>query len=336
MKINQLNQFFKNKVVLITGATGSLGGSLVDFLIDKKISVKKIIIFSRDELKQFEMKKKYKIYLKKLRFILGDIRDKNRVFSATKNVDFIIHTAALKQVEAAEYNPMEFINTNIIGTQNIIEASIENNVSKIVSLSTDKASSPANLYGATKLCADKLVLNSNNVVGSQKPIFCVVRYGNVFNSRGSVVPQFLRQKENGNTLFISDPKMTRFHIELETAVNTVFYSLINSYGGEIFIPKLQSYRLIDLACAVAPKSKKKISGKSFGEKIHEEMISEHEISNLAQKDGYYIILTNQLNINLKSKYKKYIFKPNFTSYNSKDNKKFISVSDLSKIIKSFD
>lgn len=335
MNIKKINQFLKNKTLLITGATGSLGSSLVDFLIDNKIAIKKIIIFSRDELKQFEMKKKYKTNLKKIRFILGDIRDRNRVFTATRNVDFIIHAAALKQVEAAEYNPMEFINTNIIGTQNIIEASIYNKVSRIVSLSTDKASSPANLYGATKLCADKLVLSSNNVVGNKKPIFCVVRYGNVFNSRGSVVPEFLRQKKENKEIRISDPKMTRFHIELSKAVDSVFYSLVHAYGGEIFIPKLRSYNLLDLANAVDSKLKKRILGKGFGEKTHEEMISEHDIDNLADKDGYFIILTNQLNIDLKSKYKKFIFKPNFRSYNSKDNKKFISVAELSKIIKSY-
>lgn len=335
MNLKKINQFLKNKTLLITGATGSLGSSLVDFLIGNKITIKKIIIFSRDELKQFEMKKKYKTNLKNIRFILGDIRDRNRVFTATRNVDFIIHAAALKQVEAAEYNPMEFINTNIIGTQNIIEASIYNKVSRIVSLSTDKASSPANLYGATKLCADKLVLSSNNVVGSKKPIFCVVRYGNVFNSRGSVVPEFLRQKRENKEIRISDPKMTRFHIELSKAVDSVFYSLVHAYGGEIFIPKLRSYNLLDLANAVDSKLKKRILGKGFGEKIHEEMISEHDIDDLADKDGYFIILTNQLNIDLKSKYKKFIFKPNFRSYNSKDNKKFISATELSKIIKSY-
>jgi FlaA1/EpsC-like NDP-sugar epimerase len=238
-----LKNFLKNQTILITGGTGSFGKAFVNYLLENKIPLKKIIIFSRDELKQYEMNEIYddKKY-PQLRFFIGDVRDKDRVKIAFKDVDFIIHAAALKQVPAAEYNPLEFIKTNILGAQNIIEAAIDNNVKKVIALSTDKASSPINLYGATKLCSDKLFISSNNIVGKKDIKFSVVRYGNVMGSRGSVLHKFLKQKKTGE-LSITDADMTRFNISLNQGVEMVLWSLINSFGGEIFVPKIPYFKL---------------------------------------------------------------------------------------------
>ena len=286
---NNIN-FFKNKTLLITGGTGSFGKAFVKFLLSKKIPLKKIIIFSRDELKQHEMSLIYsEEKFSNIRYFLGDIRDKSRLLSAFENVDIVIHAAALKQVVAAEYNPIEFIKTNVIGSQNIIECSLQLGVQNIVALSTDKASSPINLYGATKLCADKLFSSANNIKGIKKVKFSIVRYGNVMGSRGSVLHSFIEQKKN-NELLITDPSMTRFNIMLEEAINMVMWTILNSQGGEIFIPKISSFNITDLAKAVCEKCAIKIIGIRPGEKIHEEMISSFDSKNTFDLNKYYSIV----------------------------------------------
>jgi len=293
-----------NKTILVTGGTGSFGKSFIDRIITNHKGIKKLIIYSRDELKQFNLSKQYndKRY-KFLRFFIGDVRDYKRLDWALKEVDIVIHAAALKQVPAAEYNPIEAIKTNILGAQNVIEASLNNNVQKVIALSTDKASSPVNLYGATKLCSDKLFIAANNFRGRKKISFSVVRYGNIFGSRGSVVHTFLSQKKKDNILKITDPVMTRFLLSVEEGVDLVLWSIINSFGGEIVVPKIPSIKIIDIAKMVAPKSKIKIVGIRPGEKLHEELISIHENRNcLSYKDKYLILdpLNYKLNKNLKN------------------------------------
>ena len=237
-----------NKTILVTGGTGSFGKSLIDQIIKKHKGIKKLIIYSRDELKQFNLSKKYsdKKY-KFLRFFIGDVRDFKRLDWALKEVDIVIHAAALKQVPAAEYNPIEAIKTNILGAQNVIEAALNNNVQKVVALSTDKASSPVNLYGATKLCSDKLFIAANNFKGGKKISFSVVRYGNIFGSRGSMIHSFLSQQKKDNVLKITDLAMTRFLLSVEEGVDLVLWSIFNSLGGEIIVPKIPSMRIIDVA-----------------------------------------------------------------------------------------
>ena len=269
-------------------------------MLNLKEKPKKIIIFSRDEFKQSNLEIKYKKYKNILRFFLGDVRDRDRLDRALEGVDFVIHAAALKQVPAAEYNPIEFIKTNIIGTQNIIEASISNKISKFILLSTDKACSPLNLYGATKLSAEKLCTSANNIVGNKNIKLSIVRYGNVMGSRGSVLPTFLEQKKTG-ILKITHKDMTRFHITLDDAVNLVNFSFQNMLGGEIFIPKLKSFRIIDLARIVAPKAKLKFIGLRPGEKIHEELVSISEEQYLFDMKKNYIILNHLIEKKFKSK-----------------------------------
>ena len=236
----------KNKSILITGGTGSFGSAFLDYIL-KYDQPKRVVIFSRDELKQFELQKKYD--LKKynnLRFFIGDVRDKERLNTALNGIDYLIHAAALKQVPTAEYNPMETIKTNVIGAQNIIECSFNNKVKKVIALSTDKAAAPINLYGATKLCSDKLMIAANNIKGKSKITFSVVRYGNVMASRGSVIPEFIKQSKKG-IINITDKRMTRFNISLIDSVKMVLWSISNCIGGEILVPKLPSYRVVDLA-----------------------------------------------------------------------------------------
>lgn len=321
-----------NKTILITGGTGSFGNEFIDYLIKKKIKFKKIIIFSRDEYKQFEMRKKYsKSILKNLRFFLGDIRDKNRLKLAFNNVDIVIHAAALKHVPVAEYNPIEFIKTNILGSQNIVEAALETNVKKVVALSTDKACSPINLYGATKLCADKLFISSNNIKGAKDINFSVVRYGNVFSSRGSVIPEFLKQKEK-NLIKITHKDMTRFNIFMDEAIRMVLWAIKNNKGGEIIIPKLKSYKVIDLAKVIGPSCKLKFTGIRPGEKIHETLISKSESRNAIDIGKYYIVFDNQ---NLTKKYlqnKKIKKFPENHDYSSDNAKSMLNKNQLEKLI----
>lgn len=323
-------EIYKNKTILITGGTGSFGKAFVKYLIKKKFGLKKIIIFSRDELKQFEMQNEFSSNENKiLRFFLGDIRDYERLKTALENVDYVIHAAALKQVPAAEYNPIEFVKTNVLGTQNIIQACLERSVKKSILLSTDKASSPINLYGATKLCADKLFISANNIKGSKKISFSVVRYGNVMGSRGSVVYAFKKQIKDHNKVFLTDKNMTRFNILLEDGIKLVLWTLQNSIGGEIVVPKLKSFRIIDLAKSMGAK-KILITGSRPGEKIHEEMISINESINTIEQKNRYIILPEFLKNYYKNKGKKL---SKIFCYNSFDNSEYLNQKNLKDLVK---
>ena len=326
---------FKNKSILITGGTGSFGKSFINFILDSKIDFKKIVIFSRDEFKQFEMRKEFSYKtLKKLRFFLGDIRDKQRLRSAFSGIDIVVHAAALKQVPAAEYNPIEFIKTNILGSQNIVEAALESAIQKVIVLSTDKACSPINLYGATKLCSEKLIVSANNIKGNKKINFAVVRYGNVFNSRGSVVPEFYKQKEKG-VLNITHKDMTRFNIFMDDAIQMVLWTCQNAIGGEIVIPKLSSFLVSDLAKVIAPNSKIKIVGIRSGEKIHEILISRSESRNAIDIGKFYIISDNDNLIKHHLKGKKRKNFPENTEYSSGNSNNLMSINDLKKVIKTY-
>ena len=313
---------FKNKSILITGGTGSFGKAFLKKIIDSKLGFKKIAIYSRDELKQFELqnlypKKKYPF----LRFFIGDVRDKERFAFAVKDIDIVIHAAALKQVEISEYNPFEFVNTNIIGTQNVVDACLSSGVEKAILVSTDKAVAPENLYGATKLCAEKIFTNSNNVKGTKKIDFAVVRYGNVFGSRGSVLHEFIKQKKRKEFL-ITDLRMTRFHITLNQSVKLVLEAIKIAKGGEILIPKLDSFYIKDLAKALCEKTRIKEIGIRPGEKIHETLISNSENINKQQKNGYIVIKPNKNNSKKKINFK----------FSSDKNDKFLSINQLKKNI----
>jgi len=278
---------FNDKVVLITGGTGSFGKQYTETII-KNYSPKKIIIFSRDELKQFEMQQEYDDVC--MRYFIGDVRDKDRLIQAMRGVDFVIHAAALKQVPAAEFNPMECIKTNIHGAENVIQAALENEVEKVIALSTDKAANPINLYGATKLASDKLFVAANNIAGGHKTIFSVVRYGNVVGSRGSVVPFFKKIiSESGTELPITDPSMTRFWITLQQGVDFVLKNFQRMQGGEIFVPKIPSIRIVDLASAMAPSLSQKIIGIRPGEKLHEIMCPADDSHLTYQFDDHFMI-----------------------------------------------
>ena len=326
---------FNNVSILITGGTGSFGRAFVGYLL-KKNYFKKIIIFSRDELKQFEMKNDdlFKKNHKKLRFFVGDIRDKERLMNACDKVDYIIHAAALKQVDTAEYNPFEFIKTNIQGTENVIQAAAANSVKKLIALSTDKAVSPINLYGATKLCADKLIIAANNIFGNKNTSFSLVRYGNVMGSRGSIVPLFKKQLKEKKSFLITDPNMTRFNLTLKECIDTVIWALKKTIGGEIIIRKSPSYKLIDVAKAISNKNKINIIGVRAGEKKHEELIPNMGNCHIYESGNYYILIDKVLNEKIIKFKKNYKFKKEIKSfsYNSKDNKKFLTENELKKLI----
>tara|TARA_B100000242_G_scaffold184621_1_gene132675 strand:- start:31 stop:1032 length:1002 start_codon:yes stop_codon:yes gene_type:complete len=326
MKKNVLN----NKKILITGGTGSFGKAFVKYLYSQKdIKLSKVVIFSRDELKQYEMQNSPSFLNKSnLRFLIGDIRDYSRLEYALKDIDYVIHAAALKQVPAAEYNPYEYINTNVNGSNNLIRASINTDVKKIIALSTDKAAAPINLYGATKLCSDKLFVAANNIKGHKNISFSVVRYGNVMFSRGSVLLKFLKQREKG-IFTITDKNMTRFNITLKQSTEMVMWALLNSKGSEIFVPKIPSYRILDLARAVDKNCKFRFIGLRPGEKLHEEMITLSDSYNTYDFGKYYAIIPNDGLIPYKNKKIKKI--KNIFSYNSKDNN-YLSVNELKKII----
>ncbi len=309
------------KNILITGGTGSFGKACVKYIL-KNYKPNKLVVFSRDELKQFEMTEELqtaKNSNKCLRFFLGDVRDKDRLDMAFKDINYVIHAAALKQVPAAEYNPMEFVKTNIIGAENIIFAAINNKIEKVISLSTDKAANPTSLYGATKLAADKLFTAANNLSGG-KPIFSTVRYGNVLGSRGSVVPFFKSfRKDKDQNIPITDSKMTRFFISVEESVKFVLKSLSLMKGGEIFVPKIPSVKITDLARAIVPGRKHKIIGARPGEKIAEILITEDESKNTEEFKDHYIINSEILGKLNKNKHKLKGFE-----YSSANNKFFLN------------
>jgi len=280
-----------DKSILITGGTGSFGKKTTEIIL-KKYKPSRLIIFSRDELKQFEMSQIYSSSeYECIRYFIGDVRDKERLYRAFDRVDFVIHAAALKQVPAAEYNPFEAVKTNIIGAQNIINVAIDQRVKRVIALSTDKAANPINLYGATKLCSDKLFTAGNAYVGRDQTTFSIVRYGNVIGSRGSVVPFFLKQKENG-FLPITDPRMTRFWITLEQGAEFVLWCLEHMCGGELFVPKIPSMNILDLAKAIAPECETEIVGIRPGEKLHELMITRDDSRQTLEFDNFYVIQPN--------------------------------------------
>ena len=323
-----MNKIFKDKSILITGGTGSFGKAMTHKLLSTNI--KEIRIFSRDEKKQDDMRKNFKD--KRLKFYIGDIRDERSVEVAVENIDYIFHAAALKQVPSAEKNPFEVIKTNVIGAQNLIEASLATNVRKVIALSTDKASSPINLYGATKLCSDKLLIAANNIKGKRDISFSIVRYGNVMGSRGSVIPNFIKFKEKG-FLEITDTRMTRFNITLADSIKMVEWVFNNSLGGEIFVPKIPSYKIVDLAKAICASCKIKILGIRPGEKLHEELLSSAESVNTFETKDYYIILpiVNKIYSNYFAKKTKGKRITKEFSYRSNENK-FLSINDLKKLL----
>lgn len=324
----------EDKSILITGGTGSFGQKFVETILNKYPNIKRLVIFSRDELKQYEMSLKFPhSKYNGIRYFLGDIRDYNRFKRACEGIDIIVHAAALKQVPAAEYNPDEFIKTNINGAQNIISAALETNISNVIALSTDKAAAPINLYGATKLVSDKLFIAANNIKGSRDIKFSVVRYGNVLGSRGSVVPFFLDKAKQGNTLPITDKNMTRFNISLEEGVELVLWALNNAIGGELFVPKIPSYKIETVAKAIAPNAKLEYVGIRPGEKIHEEMITESDSYNTIEFNNYYAILPSDAD---KDKYLKHynakIVQPGY-KYNSGTNKSWLDLEEMRELIK---
>lgn len=282
--------FLKNKVVLVTGGTGSFGKAFVTKVLQDD-EVSKIIVFSRDELKQFEMAEK--INSPKLRYFLGDVRDYQRLLRATDGVDLIVHAAAMKQIPASEYNPMEAIKTNVLGAENIVNVSIENGIQRVVALSTDKAANPANLYGATKLCSDKLMVAGNVLAGSRDTRFSAVRYGNVLGSRGSVIPFFLDRAKSGS-IPITDERMTRFWLTIQEGVQFVLDSFDRMHGGEIFVPKIPSFKVTDVAKVVCPDVPTKIIGIRPGEKLHEVMITEDDSHNTYEFEKYFAIISPAL------------------------------------------
>lgn len=334
------------KTILITGGTGSFGKKFVETVL-KKFNPKKIIIYSRDELKQYEMQNdpRFRKEGVLMRYFIGDVRDEKRLIRATEGVDIVIHAAALKQVPAAEYNPFEAVKTNIIGGQNVINACFESGVKKVIALSTDKAAAPINLYGATKLTSDKLFIAANNYRGTHDIKFSVVRYGNVMGSRGSVVPFFLEKKKSG-VLPVTDQRMTRFNITLQEGVDFVLVCLEKMWGGELFVPKIPSFKVTDLAAAIDPKCKIEIVGIRPGEKIHEEMITEADALNTIEFENYFVILPSvQLGDNDALKLwdtEKFRMDSNGTQgkfcdfgfkYNSGTNPWFLSINELKELIR---
>ena len=324
----------QNKTILVTGGTGSFGKKFIGTILEKH-KPKKVIVYSRDELKQYEMQQS--ITNKSMRYFIGDIRDYSRLKRALEGVDIVIHAAALKQVPAAEYNPFEAVKTNVIGAQNIIDASMSQGVEKVIALSTDKAAAPINLYGATKLTSDKLFVAANNFKGKRDIKFSVVRYGNVMGSRGSVIPFFMKEKKEG-FLPITDERMTRFNITLQEGVDFVLFCLKQMWGGELFVPKIPSYRILDIAKAIAPNCDHKIVGIRPGEKLHEEMITTTDSLNTIEFKKYFVVLPSTPLWNIE-KFRKSSTdsKGDFTefgfSYNSGTNPEFLSVDKLKKLIK---
>jgi UDP-N-acetylglucosamine 4,6-dehydratase len=323
-----------NLSILITGGTGSFGKAFVETVLEKYPDVKRLVIFSRDELKQFEMAQKFPVSkYPALRYFIGDVRDADRLRRAMEGINVVIHAAALKQVPAAEYNPFECIKTNVLGAQNVIEACLDMGVRRVVALSTDKAAAPINLYGATKLCSDKLFTAANNIKGSRDLRFSVVRYGNVMGSRGSVIPFFLEKRKTG-VLPITDPAMTRFNISLQDGVDMVLWALERAQGGEIFVPKIPSYRITDVANAIGPECEHVIVGIRPGEKIHEEMITTSDSFNTVDLGRYFAILPSAGSHSVETYCAEYGGKPVEPgyAYDSGSNTDFLTVEQLRELI----
>ncbi len=323
-----------NKSILITGGTGTFGKAFVKTIIERFPEVNRLVVFSRDELKQYEMglqlpESKYSA----LRYFIGDVRDADRLRRAMEGIDIVIHAAALKQVPAAEYNPFECIKTNVLGAQNVIEACLDTRVKRVVALSTDKAAAPINLYGATKLCSDKLFTAANNIKGHRDLRFSVVRYGNVMGSRGSVIPFFLARRKTG-VLPITDPAMTRFNISLQDGVDMVLWALENAQGGEIFVPKIPSYRITDVARAIGPDCEHRVVGIRPGEKIHEEMITASDSFNTVDLGKYFAILPSAGQHSVESYCAAHGGQPvpPGYAYNSGSNSDFLTVEQLRQLI----
>lgn len=321
--------------ILITGGTGSFGKAFVKTILERHPSVRRLVIFSRDELKQFEMAQTFpESAYPNIRFFLGDVRDQSRLQMALEDIDIVIHAAALKQVPAAEYNPFEFIKTNVLGAQNLVEGCLRAGVKRVVALSTDKAAAPINLYGATKLCSDKLFSAANWIKGRRDIRFSIVRYGNVMGSRGSVIPFFLDRRASG-VLPITSPEMTRFNISLEEGVDMVIWALENAVGGEIFVPKIPSYRILDVAQAIAPNAEHRIIGIRPGEKIHEEMITVSDSFSTIDLGDYFAILPAASDFDAEG----YVAQrggqkvPIGFSYNSGSNDRFLTVEEIRTLIR---
>lgn len=323
------------KCVLITGGTGSFGRMFTKLIFKKYPGIRRLVIFSRDEQKHYQMELEYPVsQYPGLRFFIGDVRDQSRLVSAFEGVDIVIHAAAMKHVPIAEYNPMECVKTNILGAENVINAALKTGVKKIVALSTDKAAAPINLYGATKLASDKLFIAANNIRGNRDVTFSVVRYGNVMGSNGSVMPFFLNKRKDG-VLPITDKRMTRFNISLEDGCEMVFNAIEKSWGGEIFVPKIPSYRITDVATAIAPECIQEEVGIRPGEKLHEEMITMSDSFNTVDLGKYYAILPQQPVFNLSEYMKHFHAKPvpQGFSYNSGNNDQWETVESLRELIK---
>ena len=333
-----MRDILKDKVILITGGTGTFGKAFVRYVFNRGFKLKKLIIFSRDEYKQFEMAKEYPMGEYPIRYFIGDIRDYQRLLRAFEGVDYVIHAAAMKQVPASEYNPFEAVKTNIIGAENIVNAAIERNVKKVIAISTDKAVNPINLYGATKLVMEKIFVAGNAYVGARDIVFSVVRYGNVVGSRGSVIPYFLELSKNGVDEFpITDERMTRFWITIEHGVKLVLYALEEAVGGEIFVPKIPSMKIVDLAKAINPECKFKIIGIRPGEKLHETLISEDEGRKTVKikKNGFEIfVILPQFEVRkvLSEKYRNCEKMKDGFRYRSDENDWWLSIGEMRSMI----
>ena len=323
-----------HKTILITGGTGSLGKQLTKTILERWPLVKRLVILSRDEQKQFQMNQEFSEHKYiAMRYFIGDIRDYDRLVRAFEGIEYVIHAAAMKHVHIAEYNPMECVKTNVLGAENVINAALATGVKNVVALSTDKAAAPINLYGATKLCSDKLFVAANNIRGTRDIKFSVVRYGNVMGSNGSVIPFFLNRKKTG-VLPITDATMTRFNISLQEGADMVLHAIETAWGGEIFVPKIPSYKLTDVAEAIGPECKHEIVGIRPGEKIHEEMITSSDSFSTYDLGKYYAILPQVTNWNIDS------FKKEFNAskvpigfqYNSAENQEWVGVDEIRSLI----
>jgi UDP-N-acetylglucosamine 4,6-dehydratase (inverting) len=322
------------KSILVTGGTGSFGKKFTETILTRYPEIERIVVFSRDELKQFEMAQQFSITeYPQIRYFIGDVRDRDRLLRAMEGIDIVVHAAALKQVPAAEYNPFECIKTNIMGAQNVIEACLSTHVKRVVALSTDKAAAPINLYGATKLCSDKLFVAANNMKGSRDLKLSVVRYGNVMGSRGSVIPFFLSKRGEG-TLPITDEQMTRFNISLEEGVQMVLDALEKMWGGEIFVPKIPSYRITDIAEAIAPGCRIEVVGIRPGEKLHEEMVTETDAISTVEFKDYFVILPSMQLWDVEKFMTAFDGKrcERGFAYNSGTNSEWLSVDELRELI----